>query len=193
MIRFRVLMLTVLVMTCAHWLQASPQSTDPRLIINNGHDSLAPSTCVDPLTCVGLDFSFMANGSGGGVFHFTNDSGQDWTFLEIEAPSPNPSYVITCGGTAFANCVILPQPGDFTIIDFSGGGGIHNGDSFTIDLGSSGWPVHGQFRAIANPVPEPGTLALSVVSLAPLLVRRFNLGARKRSAEEASGDDKPLS
>ena len=173
--RFRVLILTVLVMTCVVRLHASPQPSDndPRLIINGGHEPIGSSAPV------GLDFSFMADASGGGLFSFMNTSGQNWTFLEIEAPSPNPSYVITCGGTSFATCVVLPQPGDFTIIDFSGGGGILNGQGFTIDLGSSGWPPNGVFHAFAN--PEPGTLGLCLIGLAPLLARRLNqFGAKNR-------------
>lgn len=166
MMRFRVLTLTVLVMACAAQLQAGPQPADPRLIMNGGHDL----TGCTP-TLVGDDFSFMADGAGGGQLCFTNNSGQDWTFLQVEAPSPNPSDVITCGGTSFEHCVVLPQPGDFTIIDFFGGVGILPNFSFTIDLGTSGWPPDGVFHASAN--PEPSTLALYLVGLAPLLVRRL--------------------
>lgn len=172
--RIRLLILSVLIFTCVVRLSASPQptDTDPRVIINGGHDSLGLSTPV------GLDFSFMADDSGGGFFSFMNTSGHNWTSLEIEAPSPNPTYVITCGGTSFADCVILPQPGDFTIIDFSGGGGILNGQTFTIDLGSSGWPPDGVFHAFAN--PEPGTLGLCLIGLAPLVRRFRQLGAKNR-------------
>jgi hypothetical protein len=131
-------------------------------------------------TCVGLDFTFMADGSGGGMFSFTNDSDQNWTSLEIEAPFP-PGNIITCGGSSFAVCVILPHPeANFVIIDFSGGGGILNGQNFTIDLGNAGWPANGEFRAFAN-IPEPSTLVLSLVGLAPLLRRRLHrFGMRDR-------------
>jgi hypothetical protein len=173
MMRFRVLILTVFVVTCVVQLQASSEPIDPRLIINGGH-FLGPSACANPFICVGLDFSFMANSSGGGMFTFTNDSGQNWTSLEIETPAPPPSYVITCGGTSFAHCEVLFQPeSDFAIVDFFGGGGILNGDMFTIDLGNSGWTPNGEFHGFAN-VPEPGTLALSLIGLAPLLARRLN-------------------
>ena len=112
---------------------------------------------------------------------FTNDSGVNWTSMEVKAPSPDPSYVITCGGTSFATCTILPQSGDFTIIDFSGGGGILNGFTFMIDLGTTGWPADGKFQAFAN--PEPGTLSLSLIGLAPLLSRRLRcFGAKNRQA-----------
>jgi hypothetical protein len=174
MMRFRVLILTVLIMTCVVHLQATSQPIDPRLIINGGH-FLGPS---EP---VGLDFTFMANSSGGGMFTFTNDSGQNWTSLEIETPPPTPSYAITCGGTSFAHCEVLFQPeSDSAIVDFFGGGGILSGDMFRIDLGNSGWPPNGEFHAFAN-IPEPGTLALSLIGLAPLLARRFNhFGMRNR-------------
>ena len=178
MMRFRVLTLTVLVMTCVLRLQADPQPNDPRIIISGGHDSAGEPGCM--FTCVGLDFTFMADGSGGGMFSFTNDSDQNWTSLEIEAPFP-PGNIITCGGSSFAVCVILPHPeANFVIIDFSGGGGILNGQNFTIDLGNAGWPANGEFRAFAN-IPEPSTLVLSLVGLAPLLRRRLHrFGMRDR-------------
>ncbi|MGB8771173.1 MAG: hypothetical protein WCC92_16255 [Candidatus Korobacteraceae bacterium] len=167
MIRFRVVILTVLVMTCALRLHAGPQPSDPRMIVNGGH--LTP---VGSDTPVGLDFSFMANSSGGGIFKFTNDSGVDWTSLGIFVSTP-PTDMITCGGSSFATCVVLPKPlGDFAFIEFSGGGGILDGQTFTIDL--EGWAPNEQFRAFAN-VPEPSTLALSLICLTPLLVRRFTI------------------
>jgi hypothetical protein len=165
MMRFRVLMLTVLIMACVIRMHATAEPIDPRLIMNGGHQS--PCTP----TPVGDDFSFMADSMGGGSLCFINDTTQNWTFLEIITPTPEPTYVITCGGTSFTNCVILPQSGDFTIVDFYGGPGILAGNEFFIDLGTSGWPPDGVFQALAN--PEPSTLALSLVGLAPLLVRRL--------------------
>ncbi len=173
--RFRVLVLTALVMSCALRLQATPQSGDPRLIINNGHD------LADPLTVImGLEFTFMADASGGGVLDFTNGSGEKWTSLKIETRGTPPENTIICGGTAFATCSVQPQPEDgFTVIDFSGGAGIPNGGDFTIDLGTSGWRPDEQFRAFAN--PEPGTLTLFMIGLTPLLARRIGrLGVRNR-------------
>ncbi len=165
--RFRVLILTVLVLSCVVQLQASPQFGDPRIIVNNNHDPLGLCT---PMP-VGNDFSFNANGSGGGQFCFTNDSGDNWTSLEIETRGIPPENTILCGGSAFATCMVQPhEENGFTIIDFSGGGGIANGDDFTIDLGTSGWRPNETFLAFAN--PEPSTLSLFVIGLAPLLVRR---------------------
>jgi hypothetical protein len=173
--RFRVLILTVLVMACVLRLQASPQPNDPRIILNGTHDPLGPFTLI-----MGLDFTFMADASGGGMLSFTNDSGEDWTSLEIEAPAPLPTDVITCGGTSFATCTVLFESSGFAIIDFSGGPGILNGENFTIDLGPSGWPPNGQFRAFAN-VPEPGTLALFIIGLGPLFgAPLYRFGMRDR-------------
>jgi hypothetical protein len=161
--RFRVLTLTVLVLCCVLRLHATPQSDDPRIIINNGHDFSTPLT---------FDFTFIANGSGGGVFDFTNASGFDWTHVEIIAPVAPPPII--CGGTAFTTCLVQLES-DSTIIQFFGGPGIMNGQDFMIDLGSSGWPPFGafEFRAFSTPVPEPSTLSFFAIGLAPLLVRRI--------------------
>jgi hypothetical protein len=177
MMRFRVLTLAVLVMACAVCLHADSQPSDPRIVISGGHDSADSLACM--FTCVGSDFTFMADGSGGGMFSFTNNSGHDWTSLAIEAPFPT-GDIVTCGGSSFAHCVVMPQSGDFIIIDFYGGGGIMANESFTIDLGNSGWQPNGEFQAFAN-VPEPSTLALSLVGLTPLLRRRrHRFGMRDR-------------
>jgi hypothetical protein len=167
MIRLRVLLLTAIVLAFVAQLQAGPQpAVDPRLIVNNTH---VPVSSCTSLTM--LSFDFMANPSGGGMFCFTNDSTEAWTFFEIDTPAFDPTDVITCGGTSFETCVVLRQPGDFAVIDFSGGPGIGIGDSFTIDLGASGWPPNGEFHAVAN--PEPSSLALSFAGLVPLLGRRI--------------------
>jgi hypothetical protein len=165
--RFRVLLLTAIALACVAQLQAGPlPAVDPRLIINNTHVPVSSCTTLTTLT-----FSFMANPSGGGLFCFTNDSTETWTSLAIDTPSFNPTDVITCGGDTFETCMVLLQPGNFAIIDFSGGSGIGIGDSFTIDLGHSGWPPMGEFDATAN--PEPSTLALACAGLVPLLWRRI--------------------
>jgi hypothetical protein len=175
MIRFRGLLLTAMVLACVAQVQAGPQpAVDPRLIVNNTH--VPVSSCT---TLTTLSFDFMANPSGGGMFCFTNDSTEAWTFLEFDTPVFDPTDVITCGGTSFATCAVLRQPGDFAIIDFSGGAGIGIGDSFTIDLGASGWPPNGEFHGVAN--PEPSSLALCCAGLVPLLGRRIrNLRVMKR-------------
>ncbi len=165
--RFRVLLLASLVLACVARVQAGPQpAVDPRLIVNNTH--VAVSSCTSLTT---LTFDFMANPAGGGMLCFTNDSTDAWTSLEFETPSFNPTDVVTCGGTTFETCVVLRQPGNFAIIDFSGGPGIGIGDSFTIDLGASGWPPNGEFEAVAN--PEPSSLALFFAGLVPLVGRRI--------------------
>ena len=81
---------------------------------------------------------------------------------------------------SFATCMVQPHQEDgFTVIDFSGGPGILNGQDFVIDLGTSGWQPNEEFFAFAN--PEPGTLSLFVIGLAPLLVRKIRqLGVRNR-------------
>ncbi len=163
---FRVLILTVLFMSCVLRMHASPQPNDPRVIINNGHVPL--DSCIP--VAVGNDFSFNADDSGGGQLCFLNNSGEDWHFLEIKTRETPPENTILCGGTAFASCLVQPhQEGGFTVIDFSGGPGISSGQDFTIDLGPSGWRRDEQFLAFAN--PEPGTLSLFAIGLAPLLRR----------------------
>ena len=164
----RAVLLTALVALYAVRLQA-----DPQVIIND-----PPGPC----TPVGLSFTFISDGAGGGTVCFSNGSGQDWSFLEVNVPMPMPpELIISCGGTAFAVCEVqLVTEGNFATIDFSGGSaGILNGANFTIDLGPSGWTPNATFEAFANepdepePVPEPGTMRLFLIGLPALLGRRM--------------------
>jgi hypothetical protein len=156
---WRILLFTVLVTFCATKLQARPQ-----VII---HDPRAPATSV------GLSFTFMSDSSGGGVLSFTNASGVDWFDLFVFVPAPQSMDAIACGGDSFALCVVLPgQFGYFATVGFEGGPGITNGQVFFADLGPSGWTPDAQFLAIANYVPEPGTIVLLMGGIVSILVRR---------------------
>ena len=86
MMRFRVLLLMILVMACVVRVQAGPTPPDPRLIINNTH--YAPDGACTSITS--LSFNFSANDSGGGSFCFINNTTEDWSFLEFATPSPDP-------------------------------------------------------------------------------------------------------
>lgn len=144
------------------WASSSPQLGDPHVII---HDP--PGVYTD----VGSSFSFMSDEFGGGAFLFTNDSGITWSTLSIFVPPPSGDGEISCASSQFTNCTVEPgQGGFFATLFFSGGPGIPNGESFSIDLGPSGWTPDATFQAYAN--PEPGTLWLFLIGLGPLLARR---------------------
>ena len=161
-------------------LPADTQATDPRVIIND------PS----PLACpsVGLTFSFMSDSTGSGTLCFTNASGKDWFFLEVNVPTPPPAHpLISCGGTAFSSCfrqVTFTEAG-FATFDFNGSEvgdkDIDNGETFGVDLGtavctsfSDCWTPFSTFTADAHAPdvePEPGTITLFITGLASLLWR----------------------
>jgi len=165
--RMNLLRMTALtaLLLCSTWVLAD----DPRVHVDDPTGSFTP---------VGLSFAFTSNGSGGGVFSFTNASGVAFTFLEINVAAPMPPGPITCGGTAFTNCFQQPlTEGGFATIDFSGGPGIANGMAFRIELGSTGWTPNATFTAFANETnepeqtPEPGMLTLFASGIGALWLR----------------------
>jgi hypothetical protein len=132
---------------------------DPHVIITD-----PPGTC----TSVGLHFDFNADGMGGGVFCFTNNSGIDWFDLDVVVQNPFDLNQLTCGGNAFLFCAIEMENG-FTTVDFFGGS-LPNGMSFQVDL--LGFTPNGAFHADANqPMPEPTTLLLLASGLGPFVVQ----------------------
>jgi len=163
---WRSVLLMVLLASCAARLQAT------HLII---HDPLGASTPV------GMAFTFRSNTAGGGVLMFTNASGVNWFNLYFITPPPQPTQPnITCNGNPdFRACVVLQdQFGGVSNVAFATAGlGIPNGDTFSVDLGNSGWTPDGLFLAKANYlpvsyVPEPGTLLLVAGGVIPILARK---------------------
>ena len=167
----RAAMLIAAVALCAVCLLADTQGTDPHIRIND-------PICSSPVP-VGLSFTFTSDGAGGGTPCFSNASGQDWSFLEINVAPPLPLGPITCGGNAFSTCFKQSlTEGNFATVDFSGVPGIPNGMIFAVDLGSSGWTPNAAFMAFANepnepePTPEPRTMTLFLLGACGLMVRR---------------------
>lgn len=156
---FRVLTLSALWAACATaaFADAEP-APDPHVIIND------PSGY---FTGVGLEFTFTTDDQGGGFFSFTNVSGETFHNLELYVPDL-PTSDMTCSGSAFAFCAIEPGEDNFAaVIDFWGGPGLGNNDSFTIDMGLSGWTPDSQFKVLAN-APEPSSLALFLTGIVPV-------------------------
>ena len=140
-------------------------------------------------------FKFNADGRGGGVFSFVNDSTVLWQNLQITVTEPSSSIITIISGPFFNaqqySSLPSPMPGFsiFTIGLSNAGptteGGIPNGTPFTINLndlvnnqqppdpnGIGGWGDGTVFSAAANvvpgaqgTVPEPGSLFLLVSGL----------------------------
>jgi hypothetical protein len=153
----------------------SVPGTDPRIIIND-------PICSSIVTVTSAQFSFQANANGQGVVCLTNATGMDLVSLSInviQPPGTNFPSDFQCGGEAFMNCTFT-LTGNILNILFSGVNtiflGIPAGNEFTIDLnspdGQGGWGSNAQFTAVANAVPEPGTLSLFLAGLGTLVARR---------------------
>ncbi len=168
----------------------STTPTDPRIGIAGSGNS----------TDVGLTFSFTSNATGGGIFDFINNSGQDWFNLSITTKFPggdlNKDYQCAAPGI-FMNCQFsLSSDGSMINVLFFGVGsgtgsagtlaaasrddtftGIRNGQEFIISLnnpGSStvgGWVPNTRFDAIAN-IPEPASMTLFLVGLGAIAIGR---------------------
>ena len=96
---------------------------------------LTSSSTIQAVTSPAWDWnSPSTDNQGGGFFSFTNVSGETFHNLELYVPDL-PTSDMTCSGSAFAFCAIEPgEAGYAGVIDFWGGPGLANNDSFTIDM-----------------------------------------------------------
>jgi len=160
---------------------------DPKLIISkvqSGGNSCPPQGC----TGVGSTFTFQTPANGSGTLFFTNESGENWTSLEL-IEKGEPAADISCAAYVFASCTVTTlKNGSVEILmsESKGGAlwsntGVPNGGSFSLTfkcVGSSCWPGNLKFGAGAdgsNPpsvVPEPATISLMVMGMGALVSRR---------------------
>jgi hypothetical protein len=130
----------------------------------------------NPTIITSDSFTLSANQFGGGVFTFQNESGGSWQSLEFTATLPL-FTTITCGPGPFETCTIAQSPvGNNVLYDIlfgpaSNGGGIKEGEIFSINLNDAGddpngvgsWGAGTTLSAEANTVnaaPEPSALLL---------------------------------
>ena len=151
-------------------------NTDPTIIVKD-------PACTGSCTPVGMQFTFGTPATGLGMLLLNNNSGVNWTSLKL-VESGVPANLITClSPGAFANCSLSTVNGVTTIL-LSGVGqglfGIPAGHNFSITFGCGTgtgpncgpWPADLDFTATANPVPEPGTIALVLTGLGGIITRR---------------------
>jgi hypothetical protein len=154
---------------------------DPVIIIHGvqggGFITCPPQGC----TQVGMTFSFTSPQHG--KLFFTNASGQNWTSLAL-IESGVPAANISCSQSLFLNCSIRTLKDGKVEVLLSGvkhgldnpHNGIPAGSSFYIGFGcvqGNCWPKGGvSWTAQANPIPEPGTVALIVTGLGLIGSRR---------------------
>lgn len=163
-------------------------SKSPSIIVNGDGP--------DPTSVTTNTFGFGADAMGGGDFVFTNDSGNDWTRLDITFTLPV-LEAIFCSTNVYATCTQTTQStpnGVLYDLILSGQiistDAITNGESFTINLNNNGstapdgagnWPPGADFTAVANvPEPSPALLAglgLLLFGAGRFLIRRFRAKA----------------
>ena len=136
----------------------------------------------DPIVIVDNNFGWAANEFGGGIFSFLNQTGNNWLELTVTAVLSNSTTAITCGPGPFATCTVSNRPveGGFLYeIVFgptSQGGGILNGELFSINMNDAGedpngigsWAPGRQFEGLANDpshIPEPSAALLMMSGL----------------------------
>ena len=152
-----------------------------------------------PIT--GLTFGFGANANGGGVFNYSNLSGQKWLALVINVVQPTGTSITCSGGPFYDGCQIssisMGLGNSLYALDFttSSNRGIEDHAAFTLNLndgpiggqpadpnGIGSWGAStdfsGQVTAVGN-APEPSSSLLALLGLAGLgwLSRR---GAKAR-------------
>jgi hypothetical protein len=151
--------LITLLAPCALW------AGNPHILIKD-----PPGT---PVILTTDSFTFGADSLGGGLLTFQNESGTNWTELELSAVLPD-FTTITCGPGPFVTCTIAESPvnnGFLYNILFGPavGGGITQGQIFTVNLndegedpnGTGSWPAGADFNAQASTVtPEPSAITL---------------------------------
>ena len=167
------------------------QAAKPTIIVNGDPPDITVVT--------NTSFTFGANSSGGGDFSFQNETGQDWTRLDIFVTLPS-FESITCGSISFVTCTVSTtttpgaSPADYDLIfGPNPSGGIRNGETFSINLndnavinidpnGTGEWGPDTDFNAIANDfAPEPASWILMILGI-------FGLGgflAREQAQEAA--------
>jgi hypothetical protein len=150
-------------------------------------DTVDPGIIIrDPVGCpsnqcvsiTSLNFSFSVPSGGFGLLHFLNASGVTWTSLTLTELLV-PAVAVSCTSDVFS-CSVVPfgQNGAKIMLTAVGGlPGILNGHSFEIILGCVKgecplWPAGMQFDAVANAVPEPGTMAFLLTGLGAMYTRR---------------------
>jgi hypothetical protein len=140
----------------------------------------------DPTSITGLSFTFGSNANGGGNLSFTNDSGQQWSSLNVYVNLPD-LETITCGPGPFGTCSITPSTGTDHTINYniafgpSPRGGILPDQNFSINLNNDGltntdpsgagdWGPDTDFNAVANGMPEPASWELCGLVLVCMII-----------------------
>jgi hypothetical protein len=165
---------------------------DPKVIINGVGGSTPCGVEHHNCTPVGSNFTFTIPKSGSGTLYFTNESGKNWSSLELIEKGV-PAQDISCSSGLFLSCTTKTLKNGSVEILLSGvrnhGGplngfkGIPNGGSFAINfrcVSGSCWPggitvtAHGGTGA----TPEPSTVALIITGAGMMFSRRKYWKAR---------------
>jgi hypothetical protein len=174
----------VLVLVVGSAMAFADGINDPKIIIHgvSGDVACPEGGC----TGVGSNFTFSVPPSGSGTLFFTNESGQNWSSLEL-IEKGEPAADIQCSSWLFSSCTVTTlKDGSVEILLSNPEGGpkwkdrgIQNGQSFAITfscVNKSCWPggltFGGHGRANVAAVPEPGTIALMVTGLGAMVSRR---------------------
>jgi hypothetical protein len=160
-------------------------------------DSIDPQISVgDPSAGTPLNsptFSFQADANGGGLFSFTNETGQVWQSLDFFATLPD-TDTITCSSVVYGSCDYSKTAAGNGKAVFDVGfeqpiqsAGIVPGQTFSVNLNDPGcytkggsWGPFTRIDAVANlDIPEPASW---VLTLAGLLISAVYVAYGRRSA-----------